>query len=127
MMEPKYTYKKTVQQVIATIPSGQQNSNLVDLGGMQVLSIDTPSNFTTCNLTFKKSNDGSNTLYTLDNFDGIGSSSLTIPNLSSGRSEPFYAHWFAAVPYLQLVSSVNQVSTVQIIINLQPIFQGIHG
>lgn len=131
MISPELTYKRTVVEKVATILAGEQNSDLVDVGGMQLLAIDIPPNFTgTSQLTFKKYrklSDGTDCFYSIENYDGINSAALSIQNLSANRSIGFYAHWFAAASQIQLISADPQPQTVQIILCLQPIFQGIHS
>jgi hypothetical protein len=127
----KLTYKRTVQFVPAMISASANNSDLVDLGAMQLRGILLPTNWTTSDITFNGATVAASDLnylaYPIQNFDGTNWSVLTIPGATSQTWTPLIAFWFDAVPYVQIVSVTPQTDNVVILLALEPLYQGIHN
>lgn len=120
----KLTYKRTVITDSLTLGKGETTSSLLDCGGIQVRGFLFPSNWTSCNITLQGAIvDNATLTYTISNIDG---DSLSIAT-SAGQWLPLLPWVTDAVPYLQIGCSVQQESESNIIVVLEPLYQGIHG
>jgi hypothetical protein len=126
MQDLTLNYKQTVSLKYATIPASGNNSNIISGGGMQLMEIMTPANWTTSDVNILVSWDNK-TWVTQNNYDGVSWGPLTIPALTASQPIPFYAHWFCSIPYIQIVSVTAQSQNASVLLAFQPLFQGIHG
>lgn len=127
MIETQNSYKRTYSSVVATIQAGNTASNIVETGGMTILRVCTDSNWLASVMSFNVSEDGSSVLRAQNNYDGSNKALLTIPSVNPLDSIPLYAHWFGSSYYVQVVSSVTQTTTTNVLLILEPLWQGIHG
>jgi hypothetical protein len=123
----KLSFARTLSVIQATIASGFQLSQFIDVGGMQLRGILLPANWTSCNLSFNCSVvPSTNTPFAEFALTDTTGTLISIPAASST--------WIAllpyltdAVPYVQLSCDATQTSSVIVNLVLEPIYQGIHG
>lgn len=123
-MSKKYNFSATVVNETIGIGSGQTNSTLFDCGGMQSRALQFPANWTDCNVSFKAANvDDVNQTYDITNVDGTP---LSIPTTAQ-QWLPLIPYLFDSAKYIQIICDTTQSEAVVLGINLEPIYQGIHG
>jgi len=119
----------------ANIQIGQTESSILNLGfdiagrgAAQIRRINFPVSWTTSNVSFLVSEQSSFTdAFVLWASDGSDASALNIPNVTGGGaygvSVPVQAPFFDTLNYVKIVSSLPQVSTVQIQVVTAPIYE----
>ena len=127
----KNKYKRTVDFLPVQFAASATLSDVISMGGMQLRGILIPSTWTTADVSFIGSTVDSTYLgyvaQNIQNFDGTNKMQLVIPGVASGDWVPLFAHWFDAIPYIQLQSSNAQSSATTVLLAVQPLYQGVHG
>lgn len=106
-----------------TIAAGQTTSSTFDCGGTAPVGLITPSGFTSASLSFNVSKSPSGPFVPLTNFDGTAFAIAAV----ASKWIPLQPAMFNGITYMQIISSVMQVSAVVIDLQLAPIYQGLHA
>lgn len=106
----------------ALVSAGQQLSAAFNTGGAQIRGINTPPNWTACNISFYTSKTPIFSIPKLKtNVDGSPLSISTVAN----QDLPLLAYLFDYNGYIKISCSVNQVADALIDFCLAPIYKGI--
>lgn len=111
------------EQTSVTIAAGGTTSTILSCGGTAPTGILIPAGFTSATLSFSACKKPNGTFLPITNFDG------TAFGIAAVASEwiPLQPAMFNSITYLQVTSSVIQVSAVVLDFSLAPIYQGIHS
>ncbi len=114
-----------------TIAASGTTSTIMDCAGVAPRGIIIPSTWTSANISFNVGRELSNQadptsaiLYPLYSPDGTGIFTVAMVPSSWVAFVPYY---FDSVRYIQIVSSIPQVSTTTLDILMMPLYQGIHN
>ena len=112
-VDPNQVTPKLVKRTF-TVANGATTSDTLDLGGMTVVGLRTPSALTSTNMTFKAGVDQTDTVQTLKYSNGTN---ITF-NLANAIQVPCDPSDFASVRYLQLVmgSSEGGARSIDIVV-----------